>query len=296
LTIRPTDKWIQSVTRHFKNHHIPAHEWFYGVETAVGNENVYIQRYESHNKEVQEYFKDRPSDLLVLDLSKEDGWSRLCAFLGEERPPFAFPRQNTSRDKKRQFVLRLSRYLKRKARITLYGHNNNEGILMKEGVSSMFLRDMVHFHYSVYECLWQAVERLNDAQFDSSMDGNGSSISNLLAEQIEEEVYWLQQIMEREEIAELGETSSHLAPIKKDDMFQRWHDHMRLMRLSVARLTDETCNGRIGSNNTYTWEALIHIITAGIERRMQVQHLLGEHNVSVNFPSFIGFFRPEKTF
>ena len=40
------------------------------VKTAAGNEDVYIARYERHNREVMEYFANRPGDLLVLDLKR----------------------------------------------------------------------------------------------------------------------------------------------------------------------------------------------------------------------------------
>jgi len=36
------------------------------------------------NKKVKNYFKDRPQDLLSLDLAKGDGWEKLCLYLGED--------------------------------------------------------------------------------------------------------------------------------------------------------------------------------------------------------------------
>ena len=68
------------------------------------------------------------------------------------------------------------------------------------------------------------------------------------------------------------------------------------MRLSVARLTDETCNARIGAENVYTWEALMQLVTAGVERRTQIQRLLKDRNLSIDLPSFVGFFRSEPEF
>ena len=43
---------------------------------------------------VTEYFRDRPKDLLVLDVCGGDGWEPLCAFLGLEPPRHAFPHFN----------------------------------------------------------------------------------------------------------------------------------------------------------------------------------------------------------
>ena len=52
-----------------------------------------------HNAEVVEYFKDRPDDLLVMDITKEDPWPRLCAFLGEPVPSVPFPHSNSAADR-----------------------------------------------------------------------------------------------------------------------------------------------------------------------------------------------------
>ena len=55
---------------------------------------TYIARYERHNREVQEYFANRPDDLLIIDLPNDDGWSRLCPFLGHPTPNEPFPHAN----------------------------------------------------------------------------------------------------------------------------------------------------------------------------------------------------------
>ncbi len=50
--------------------------------------------YRLHRKNVLEYFKDRPQDLLVLDICGGDGWEKLCPFLElEEIPKESFPRK-----------------------------------------------------------------------------------------------------------------------------------------------------------------------------------------------------------
>jgi hypothetical protein len=97
LTIRPTDRWIDSVVRHFGTTDTPMREWIYGVGHPAGFEDVYIERYERHNREVREHFADRPGDLLVLDITAGEGWDELSPFLGLATPDVEFPRANTAR-------------------------------------------------------------------------------------------------------------------------------------------------------------------------------------------------------
>lgn len=96
LTVRPTDDWIDSVVRHFGSESTPMRKWIYGVGYPLGNEKIYIDRYERHNQDVKDHLKDRPDDLLVMDITKGDGWEKLCPFLGMEIPAEAFPRLNTA--------------------------------------------------------------------------------------------------------------------------------------------------------------------------------------------------------
>jgi hypothetical protein len=96
LTVRPSDRWIRSVVKHFGKTDEPMREWIYGPGCGhpCGNEDVYIERYERHNAQVAEYFRDRPADLLTLDITSGDGWELLCPFLGQEIPAVPFPCEN----------------------------------------------------------------------------------------------------------------------------------------------------------------------------------------------------------
>lgn len=96
LTRRPSDAWIRSQVKDFATTETPMRRWIYG-ETAgcpEGNEETYVERYERHNREVVEYFKDRPDDLLVIDLPADAGWEKLCLFLGHDIPSKPFPHAN----------------------------------------------------------------------------------------------------------------------------------------------------------------------------------------------------------
>ena len=96
LTLRPSDDWIRSVVNHFSEEETPMREWIYGVGRPKDNENLYIARYERHNREVIEYFKDRSKQLLVLNITAGEGWTKLCAFLGETVPDAPFPCANAA--------------------------------------------------------------------------------------------------------------------------------------------------------------------------------------------------------
>lgn len=50
--------------------------------------------YDDHLRRVCEYFEDRPSDLLVMDICGGDGWEKLCPFIGAATPAAEFPHSN----------------------------------------------------------------------------------------------------------------------------------------------------------------------------------------------------------
>ena len=45
-------------------------------------------------QEIQGYFKERPQDLLTLDICAGEGWKKLCPFLGVPIPKEDFPHKN----------------------------------------------------------------------------------------------------------------------------------------------------------------------------------------------------------
>jgi hypothetical protein len=96
LTLRPTDQWLASVVRYFGHKNTPMRKWIYGVGHPAGNEAIYRERYERHNSEVLEYFKDRPDDLLILRITEGEGWQPLCSFLKRKVPQRRFPHVNSA--------------------------------------------------------------------------------------------------------------------------------------------------------------------------------------------------------
>ncbi len=102
LTVRNTDSWIKSMVSHFGRRKTPMRKWIYGVGCPKGNEEIYIKKYENHNKDVLAYFKNRPNDLLILDLIKAEGWQKLCPFLEKEIPNILFPHRNKAEVRKKE--------------------------------------------------------------------------------------------------------------------------------------------------------------------------------------------------
>lgn len=94
LTERDESAWLRSAARHFDGTYVPMHEWLYGQGILEGNEQLYLERYRRHNREVREYFRGRESDLLIMNLENGNGWDMLCDFLGREIPRRPFPHAN----------------------------------------------------------------------------------------------------------------------------------------------------------------------------------------------------------
>jgi hypothetical protein len=93
-TLRPAEAWIRSAVEHFGAEETPMRRWIYGVGAPLGNEDVYLRRYERHYREVREYFAARPRDILYLPITEGAGWPELCAFLGKDVPAIPFPHSN----------------------------------------------------------------------------------------------------------------------------------------------------------------------------------------------------------
>ena len=49
-----------------------------------------------HYSERKKYFKDRPNDLLVMNICNGEGWEKLCPFLNKPVPDAPFPKENVT--------------------------------------------------------------------------------------------------------------------------------------------------------------------------------------------------------
>lgn len=67
-----------------------------GDERLLYDRDAYIASYLDHNRSVIDYFRDRPGDLLVLNVGHADAMQRLCAFLDVPYRGQAMPHLNRS--------------------------------------------------------------------------------------------------------------------------------------------------------------------------------------------------------
>jgi hypothetical protein len=102
LTTRDAMDWLHSVRNWFATGK-PSPEIYeqrsklWGLPIPDVSDRELLERVERHDREVLDYFADRPDDLLVVDWAKGDGWLQLCAFLGIKEPGVPFPRANRGR-------------------------------------------------------------------------------------------------------------------------------------------------------------------------------------------------------
>jgi len=119
LTVRDTpEQWYSSLTKFHskkwgKNNRIPTKEdlqnatylykgapwdfnrWQYTTpENDPYNKEELINKYLSHNKSVIEYFRHRPDDLLILNVSEKSALKKLSDFLGKSCQHEDFPWEN----------------------------------------------------------------------------------------------------------------------------------------------------------------------------------------------------------
>lgn len=125
LTIRDSpEQWYNSLTKFHaklwgKEGRIPTKEdlkeatyiykgWAWELNRTLGittendlyNKELLIQSYLDHNKQVKEYFKHRPNDLLILNVSEPGAYRKLCSFLGVQSDKADFPWENKTADLK----------------------------------------------------------------------------------------------------------------------------------------------------------------------------------------------------
>ena len=98
-TVRDRDSWLRSYTRYrgrklsASQAHLDKVERLYG--TTGRDRQVLLDAYERHDQHIREYFRDRPDDLLVMNIcGGEADWESLCNFLGKPVPDTPFPASN----------------------------------------------------------------------------------------------------------------------------------------------------------------------------------------------------------
>lgn len=92
---RDPERWIDSAVNDFEDNPNAIHTAIYGCPYPKGYEEIWLDRYNQHNADVAEYFKDRPDDYLHLKLEDGVTYEAVCDFLGEPRIKQGAPVTNT---------------------------------------------------------------------------------------------------------------------------------------------------------------------------------------------------------
>lgn len=103
LTVRDAEGWLQSCKKQFNQkladkQSEASNRLFmdlYGC--TVFDEERFQGGYAKFTSGAYQYFRDRPQDLLVMDIAAGEGWEKLCVFLGVPIPDTPFPRANVTR-------------------------------------------------------------------------------------------------------------------------------------------------------------------------------------------------------
>ncbi|MEB3213871.1 MAG: sulfotransferase [Leptolyngbyaceae bacterium] len=109
LTVRNKDCWLESLEKHWKAYpcfdesmpDTPENRirlsvrqllcaTIFGCYFFSRDRASYV--YDLHYKNVTDYFKNRPDDLLIIDICAGQGWEELCPFLGYPIQVRDFPR------------------------------------------------------------------------------------------------------------------------------------------------------------------------------------------------------------
>ncbi len=121
LTIREEREWLDSCVRYYEQRPLlPMRVWMFGdyanPATSEAAQQRWLDAYRLHNQSIIEHFKERPSDLLVMDITKGEAWEKLCAFLGQDIPSTSFPKENTFASQSQQsFFYRGLKAIRRRA-------------------------------------------------------------------------------------------------------------------------------------------------------------------------------------
>ena len=101
LTVRPLEAWLPSVEYILRKHPATARNDIAVMrrmgllETVAFDRDRLTGAYRRHVEDVRRYFRERPRDLLELDIAGGEGWQKLCPFLRLPVPARPFPRANS---------------------------------------------------------------------------------------------------------------------------------------------------------------------------------------------------------
>lgn len=103
LALRDLDSWLASAEFIYTKY--PATDKDIAIlrrmhiyESVTFDRGKFIDAYHRYHADVRRYFKDRPDDLLEMNIVEGEGWEKLCPFLDMPVPEQAFPHRNKRTD------------------------------------------------------------------------------------------------------------------------------------------------------------------------------------------------------
>lgn len=91
----PSSNELQESTYIYKGHPWDFNQWVFGSpEDDPYNKEVLISCYERHNVAVADYFRERPQDLLVVNVAEDGAYEKFCDFLDVPADQSNFPWAN----------------------------------------------------------------------------------------------------------------------------------------------------------------------------------------------------------
>lgn len=94
LNTRDRDDWIKSRIGHIEKNRLRQDYTGGWLEIDV---DKWVADYEEHHSAVMDYFKDRPDDLLIFNVTAGDSYAKLCPFLGVPVVEESFPHMNLAK-------------------------------------------------------------------------------------------------------------------------------------------------------------------------------------------------------
>lgn len=94
-TVREKGAWLDSMEAYLTRRGVASQSQLRNRERVYGQCNfdreIYSAAYDKHHNDVTQHFKDRPDDLLAMDICAGDGWELLLPFLNMESDIVGFP-------------------------------------------------------------------------------------------------------------------------------------------------------------------------------------------------------------
>ena len=94
---RPTAEDLKAFSYRYRGYLWEAAQLAFGADEAtLYDRELYMAQYTRHNSDAITYFRERPNDLLVLNVAEPRAMERLCSFLGVQYHGQAMPHLNRS--------------------------------------------------------------------------------------------------------------------------------------------------------------------------------------------------------